>query len=100
MGSDSGDPQYVVEVKRSARRASRVAGEWVQHRGARRAFESKTVARQWARALSPPERTLWVQDAAPADDRDVDGYLVAARTGPRARDPGADGETPDDVRPG
>lgn len=81
---------YVVEIKGTARRASRQAGEWVQHRGVCRTFESKERARQWARALSTPERTLWIQDVAPADDGAIDGYLVAARTGTRARDP----ETP------
>lgn len=87
---------YVVEVKRSARRASRGAGEWVQQRGPRREFPSKELARQWARVLSTPGYTLWVQDADPHDASDVDGYLVAARLGRRAsnrRDDGR-GETP------
>lgn len=97
MGSDSGESAYVLEVKRSARRASRGAGEWVLYRGSRRTFESKALARQWASVLSTPERTLWVQDAPPADDRGVDGYLVAARTGARARDPDADRVALDDV---
>jgi hypothetical protein len=67
---------YVVAVKRSARRASAAAGEWVRDAGARRDFDSKRAAREWADELGD-ERTLWVQDAHPADDSPVDGYLVA-----------------------
>lgn len=68
---------YVVEVKPSARRASARAGRWVNEHGPERAFESKELARRWARECSVPGRRVWVQDA-PGDD--ADGYLVA---GPR-----------------
>lgn len=70
---------YLVAVKRSARTVSAGAGRWVQQRGTRREFKSKELARQWARVLSSPEHTCWVQDANPRDASDVDGYLVAAR---------------------
>jgi hypothetical protein len=69
---------YVVSVKRSARRASAGAGEWVLECGECRAFDSKAAARSWARDLGD-DRTVWVQDALPADDSPVDGYLVARR---------------------
>lgn len=77
---------YVVAVKRSARKASSGAGRWVRGNGTRRRFDSKAGAREWARQLSSPERTVWVQDAAPWDDSPVDGYVVAGRRVP----PGGD----------
>jgi hypothetical protein len=61
-----GDP-YVVEVKPSARRAARAAGEWVAERGRYRAFDSKPLAHEWARSVAPQGRTLWIQDAHPLD---------------------------------
>jgi hypothetical protein len=70
--------EYVVEIKPSARRSSRAAGEWVHERGPRRVFESKALAREWASEASPEER-VWIQDAAPRDPRAVDGYLVGGR---------------------
>lgn len=70
--------EYVLEIKRSARRASRRAGEWVHEAGARRTFQSKALAREWADEASDKER-VWVQDAAPSDPRSVDGYLVGGR---------------------
>lgn len=68
---------YVVAVKASARRASAAAGRWVNRAGSRREFRSKALAREWARELSGPGATLWIQDATPADDSGVDGYLVS-----------------------
>ena len=50
-----GDP-YVVEVKPSARRAARAAGEWVAERGRYRAFDSKPLAHEWARSVAPRYR--------------------------------------------
>ncbi|MFC6836729.1 hypothetical protein [Halomarina ordinaria] len=70
---------YTVAVKPSARRRSAAAGRWVNDRGPRRRFETKALARQWARELSTHSVTLWVQDAAPNDPAPVDGYLVARR---------------------
>jgi hypothetical protein len=86
--SASGVESYVVDVKRSARRASRGAGEWVRDEGRLREFDSKAAAREWAAALDG-DRTVWVQDAVPHDDSGVDGYLVARRYDPersRARE--------------
>ena len=68
--------EYVVEIKPSARRTSRAAGEWVHERGPRRAFESKALAREWARTA---DGRIWIQDAAPNDPRPADGYLVGGR---------------------
>ena len=78
---------YLVDVKRSARKASVEAGEWVRDNGTRQRFDSKPQARSWARDLSG-DRTVWVQDAHPKDDS-VDGYVVARRWDPersRARE--------------
>lgn len=71
-----GDP-YVVVIKPSARRVSRAAGQWVADESRFRAFDSKALAREWAREASPQGRTLWVQDAHPADEGTADGYLLA-----------------------
>ncbi len=73
------DP-YLVAVKHSARRSSQAAGEWVAKRDRYREFDSKARAREWADAISPSGRTLWVQDAHPRDTGPADGYLLARRT--------------------
>lgn len=80
------DADYRLEVKRSARRTNGAAGEWVNREGARRRFETKALARQWAREISQPGGRVWVQDAAPHDPAPVDGYLVGGRR------PGGDSE--------
>jgi len=77
--------RYVVAVKPSARRASADAGEWVLQQGRHRTFDSKALARVWARTLGPLDRTLWVQDAHPRDAGPADGYLLA-----RHREDGGD----------
>ena len=85
--ADSAAAGYLVDVKRSARRASAEAGAWVRDNGTHHRFDSKPQARSWARDLSG-ERTVWVQDAHPKDDA-VDGYVVARRYDPersRARE--------------
>ena len=71
------DSGYLVEIKPSARRRCRAVGEWVNRQGPVRRFESKPLAQAWARSLSGPGTTVWVQDAVRAADRDVDGYLVS-----------------------
>lgn len=89
--SAESDGSYVLDVKRSARRASRAAGEWVRDEGPTREFDSKAAAREWAAALDA-DRTVWVQDAVPHDGSGVDGYLVARRYDPersRAREQAA-----------
>ena len=68
--------EYVVAIKPSARRTCRVVGEWVNRQGPRRRFASKALARQWARRASGYRARVWVQDAAPHDATDADGYLV------------------------
>lgn len=77
---------YVVTVKPSARRTSAPVGRWVQDEGARRTFESKPLAREWARTVSGPRARVWIQDAAPHDRSDADGYLVGG--GPQRRSRG------------
>jgi hypothetical protein len=73
--------RYVVAVKPSARRASAAAGEWVFAHGRHRTFDTKALAREWARSIGPGDRTLWVQDAHPLDGGRADGYLMARRQG-------------------
>jgi len=67
---------YVVEIKRSARRLNGAASEWVARRGGARVFATKADARRWAQAISG-DGPVRVQDVAPNDPDDVDGYLVA-----------------------
>ena len=82
---------YLVEIKRSARRCNGPAGEWVVDYGPRRAFESKALAREWARQLRSPRASVWVQDAAPNDPSEVDGYLVGGRSRRRSGGSGVPG---------
>lgn len=78
--------EYLLEIKRSARRVSRTAGEWVHKAGPHRAFDSKALAREWASAVSD-EGHVWVQDVAPSDPRAVNGYLVGGRRAGGSRTP-------------
>jgi hypothetical protein len=73
---------YVVEVKPSARKVSAVAGAWVRDNGTSRRFESKALAKAWARRCAGPHRAVWIQDAVPWDESRADGYLVGARRRP------------------
>jgi len=83
---------YVVAMKPSARRTSAPVGRWVRDHGSRRAFDSKPLAREWARAASGPRARVWIQDAVPADGSDADGYLVGRGTG-RGRSTGVHDRT-------
>lgn len=67
---------YEVAIKPSARRLNRVAGEWVGRRGHTRTFAEKSDARAWAEDISAAGKVR-IQDVAPNDPADVDGYLVA-----------------------
>jgi len=80
------DKGYLVAVKPSARRVSARVGRWVNSEGATRLFDSKPLAREWARACSSAGATVWVQDAPAWAAGDADGYLV----GRRFRDAGED----------
>lgn len=73
------DADYRLAVKPSARRVSARVGQWVNRRGPVRRFDSKPLAREWARACSTGSATVWVQDAPPWADDDADGYLVGRR---------------------
>lgn len=83
-------PRYVVAIKQSARSRNAAAGEWVSNQGPKRTFRSKEAARRWAARVSGPGAEVWIQDAAPWDPADVDGYLVGGtRIGrPRSETPG------------
>ncbi|CAI48409.3 uncharacterized protein NP_0636A [Natronomonas pharaonis DSM 2160] len=83
---------YVVVIKPSARRVSRAVGEWVAESGRSREFDSKALARRWAKAAAPQGKTLWVQDAHPLDPSPADGYLLARRSRLRGNEPERPGE--------
>jgi len=70
------DDGYVITIKPSARKRSGAVGEWVNREGPTRRFDTKALAREWARSCSGPTATVWVQDAVPWDESAVDGYLV------------------------
>ncbi|WP_135302014.1 hypothetical protein [Haloarcula amylovorans] len=72
---------YYVVVKPSARRVSARVGRWVNRVGPRRTFESKALAREWARACRGPTAPVWIQDAPPWAEDDADGYLVGRSRG-------------------
>jgi hypothetical protein len=83
---------YVVAAKPSARRVSRAVGAWIATEGRYRTFESKALAREWARAASPQGYTLWIQDAHPRDESPADGYLLARRSRMRGNEEELPGE--------
>jgi hypothetical protein len=87
-------PRYVVAIKQSARSRNAAAGEWVSNQGPKRTFRSKDAARRWAARVSGPGAEVWIQDAAPQDPADVDGYLVG---GTRIAQPSS--ETPGQQSP-
>jgi len=87
---------YVVAVKSSARRLVAPAGEWVSRNGPRRTFETKLLARAWAREIATPEVLVWVQDAHPLDVGAADGYLMARRRGRQRGTGDVDPATPGD----
>lgn len=72
---------YLVAIKPSARRVSARVGRWVNREGTRRRFDSKPLAREWARACCGTTATVWVQDAPRWADGPADGYLVGCRHG-------------------
>ena len=78
------DDGYRVIVKPSARKVSAPAGRWVNRHGPRRTFETKALARAWARACRGPRAPVWLQDTPPWADDEADGYLVG-RTRERAQ---------------
>lgn len=83
---------YVVAIKPSARRACSAAGKWVLEHGRHRSFETRALAREWARTIAPADRTIWVQDAHPLDGSDADGYLLARRRTARRTESDGPGE--------
>lgn len=77
---------YVVDVKRSARRTNAAVGSAVCQRGARWEFDSRADAEAWAAELSKQDSSsVWIRSADPADSSRADGYLVS-RSRPSALD--------------
>ena len=92
------DDGYLVVVKPSARKVSAPAGRWVNDHGPRRRFETKALAREWARVCRGPTAPVWIQDAPPWADDDADGYLVGRTTRARTASDGVQ-RTLDDGSP-
>ena len=82
-GDERGDvsDEYRVAIKPSAWKRSRAVGAWVNSEGPRRTFDTKALAREWARDCAGHGVTLWVQDAPAWDPAAVDGYLVGSARG-------------------
>jgi hypothetical protein len=73
-------PEYVVDVKPSARRLNGAVGTVVNDRGTRHRFGSRDDAEMWAEGLSTRgERRVWIRAANPDDATGADGYLVSRR---------------------
>jgi hypothetical protein len=71
---------YVVDIKRSARKRNGAVGSLVNRRGTRRHFETREDAESWARGLSVEgDARVWVRSANPEDTTGADAYLVARR---------------------
>jgi hypothetical protein len=83
---------YVVAAKLSARRVSKAVGAWIVAEGRYRTFDSKPLAREWARTASPQGYTLWIQDAHPRDESPADGYLMARKSRIRGNETELPGE--------
>ncbi|MEZ3115979.1 hypothetical protein RYH80_08610 [Halobaculum sp. MBLA0147] len=75
----SGEREYVVEVKPSARKANGAVGRLVNREGPRRTFPDRRSAEAWAEGLSEGSRPVWIRAAHPQDRSEVDGYLVSRR---------------------
>lgn len=74
---------YVVDVKRSARRTNGAVGVAVCRDGARRRFADRAAADAWAAALSKRgDGHVWIRVADPDDQSAADGYLVGRYTQP------------------
>lgn len=69
-------PEYLVEVKQSARKSNAAVGSVVCQRGASHRFESRDEAEAWAADLADDDAHVWIRAANPDDRSDVDAYLV------------------------
>lgn len=75
-------PDYVVEIKPSARRVNGAVGSVVNRRGTRRRFEAREDAEAWATGLTAQgEATVFVRAANPGDTTGADAYLMGVRPG-------------------
>jgi hypothetical protein len=70
-------PDYVVDIKPSARRTNGAVGSLVNRRGARCRFEAREDAERWAEGLSVEgDARVWIRRANPNDSTGADAYLV------------------------
>jgi len=69
---------YHIEIKPAARRHNGAVGETVNDEGTRHSFPDRAAAEAWAGSLSDAgDHLVWVQNAPPHADDDVDGYLMS-----------------------
>lgn len=69
---------FVLEIKPSARKRNAAAGRAVNRDGTRWTFATRGAAERWAQELTDfGGELVWVQSAHPADQSDVDGYLLS-----------------------
>jgi hypothetical protein len=74
---------YLVAIKPSARRTNGAVGRTVNRSGTRHRFDSRVDAEVWAAGLASRGGTpVWIREANPNDDADVDAYLMGRRRMP------------------
>jgi hypothetical protein len=83
---------FLVAIKPSARRTNGAVGRTVNRSGTRHRFDSRVDAEVWAAGLASRGGTaVWIREANPNDDTDVDAYLMGRRHDPdRTRREGVD----------
>ena len=69
-------PEYLVEVKRSARKSNAAVGAIVNRHGVQHRFESREAAESWADELAEEDAHVWIRRANPDDSSEVDAYLI------------------------
>jgi hypothetical protein len=88
-------PEYLVEIKRSARRSNAAVGSLVCQHGVRHRFDSRETAESWAADLAEDASTVWIRAANPDDSSGVDAYLIGWLHRTPTPTP-TDGESPGD----
>lgn len=86
-------PEYLVEVKKSARKSNAAVGTAVCQRGVRYEFDSRDEAESWAADLADDDAHVWIRAANPDDRSEVDAYLLGWLFRRRAAEESSD-ETP------
>jgi hypothetical protein len=75
--------EFLVAIKPSARRTNGAVGRTVNRSGTHHRFEFRVDAETWAAGLASRGGTpVWIREANPNDDTDVDAYLMGRRRTP------------------